>query len=287
MAYTTDELGWRKSLPDYRDDRYRYDKTLKAELMPVGNFPIRTSPQKKELAKIPHVDQGYTGSCTGEGTAVAVAVQRNVGQRSGSFIYYEARRMIGETNVDNGAYGRDACKVAANLGVPHHRLWPTELGPDGRQLRVHEDPSDKADKDAAKRKIFTYHPLVDLFVEARACLAAGHFFLGGFSVYDSIDDSIVEQFGIIEMPRGNFQGGHWVCWTGHDDDFRNSEWAKWARDNGCPDARIPERVYMHRGSWGKGWGRNGDFAMDARYVEHRGLFGDGQTLRGYANENRT
>lgn len=292
MSYTTDRMGWRPDLPDYRDEPYRFENALRSEILSDDEIPVETHPQAREVAKVPVVDQGRTGSCVGEGTAFTAAVERNVGQRSGAFIYAEARKMIGELHLDNGAYGRHGCAVACTAGVPHFKKWPTVLGPDGHQLRVHEDPNEKADADALKRKLFAYHGFgYDRGREFRSCLASkrgvsiGHLFMIGFSVYSNIADSRVSRFGIVQMPSGSFWGGHWVSLHGHHDNFRESEWAQWARNGGYPESMIPERVYYGRNSWGD-WGRGGDFVIDARYLESHDLARDARTLRGFEDERR-
>lgn len=283
---TARRMGWRKDLPDYRDEPYRFENALKSEIVAAGDRPIRSKPQRKELDRIPVQDQGYAGSCTGEGTGVMAAVERNVKMRSSIFIYAEARKMIGELHLDNGAYGRHSCQVVAKAGAPVESKWPRDLDPKTRKpRRLHEDPDDAADRDAAKRRTFTHHPLWTPD-EYQSCLASNHLFAIGYSVFTNHWDPFVDQFGILGWPAGRLEGGHWVCVCGVDNDFRNSEWAQWARNNGAPDSRIPERAYEVRGSWGIEYGRGGHYMIDAAVIEHPRLADDAQTLRGFADPNR-
>lgn len=287
MSYTVERLGARPSLPDYRDRAFLFERTLAGELMNYEDLPPESHPQARQVDKVPVVDQGRTGSCVGEASAFVAAVQRNVTQRSGSFVYYECRRMIGETNQDAGAYGVDGCKVVSTLGVPRHSLWPTELGPDGHQLRVFEDPNEKADVDALKRKLFTYHHFgPNREHEFRSCLTR-HLLLGSITVFSNMWDPRVDRFGIIPRPAGSFQGGHRLAFTGYYDDFRSSEWAAHARREGCPESFIPKRAYKGRNSWGIEWGRGGNFVIDADFLEDHEMAWDFQTLRGYEDERRT
>jgi hypothetical protein len=278
-------LGWRPSLPDYRDAAYRFGTALKAELIAPAELPPSAQPQRRELDKLPVLDQGMCSGCTGFGTALMDAVERNVTLRSPLFIYYEARRLIGETGVDNGAYGRDAVKVCASLGAPTLNLWPTHVDPAGNVLNVFDDPADKADRDAAKRKAFSYHPVANA-QEFRSCLAGGHLFAIGITCYSNLFAEAVDNRGVVPMPAGQDEGGHWVPIIGYDDKFRESQWAQEARNAGLPDSAIPERVYEFQNSWSEQWGRHGRGVLHAEYVESPYLADDGQTIRGFARDDR-
>lgn len=278
-------LGWRPSRPHIEDRKYQFSTALKREL--AGEFPSLQRPQQKEVDKMPVLDQGQCSGCTGYGTAPHAAVERNVSIRSATMIYALARKKIGELGLDNGAYGRDAVAVAATMGVSREQFWPHELDPN-TQLppNLHDDPSEnnKVMADALKRKEFTYHPLATR-QEMRSCLLR-HTFCTGITCYSNLFDPIVEKFGIIPNPSGSDEGGHWLWFIGADFNFRESEWAKWARDNGFPDSLIPNEVYIGQNSWGNSWGRNGRFVIPATYLEDTNLTGDGQTLRGFADENK-
>lgn len=277
-------LGWRPSLPDYRDEGYQFSRALRHELLAPAALPPSAKPQRRELDRLPVLDQGQSGSCTGFGTALLDAVERNVSLRSPLFIYYEARRLIGETDVDNGAYGRDAVKVCATLGAPRESFWPSELSGAGVPIRLFDDPADKADRDAAKRRAFSYHPLGN-GQEFRSCMAGGHPFALGITCYSNLFSPAVDRFGIVPMPSGYDEGGHWLCFIGYDDEFRSSEWAQEARNGGLPDSAIPEWVYEFQNSWSDQWGRNGRGVIPAEYVENPYLASDGQTIRGFARDD--
>lgn len=272
-------LGWRPDRPDYRDQPYRFARALAGEMLGPAALPPSARPQRREVDAHGVLDQGATGSCTGHGTGLCAAVERNVTKRSPFFIYYEARRIIGETDVDNGAYIRDAVKVCSIIGAPVFSKWPSDMA------KLFVDPGDKADADAAKRKVFTYHRLQG-GQEFRSCLAGGHLFTIGFSCYANLFSPLVERFGVVPMPAGGDEGGHCVAVIGYNDDFPNSEWAKWARDDGFPASAIPTRVYECQNSWGTNWGRNGRFVIPAEYLEDENLADDAWTLRGFSDETR-
>lgn len=275
--------GWRRSLPDFRDRKYRFSNALSHEM--ASEFPPLQRPQKREVDAQPVLDQGQCSGCTGFGTAPMVAVERNVSVRSATFIYYEARRVIGETNVDNGAYGRDAVAVASNLGVPREHLWSHALDSQTETpANLFLDPTEKADIDASKRKSFTYHPLATR-QEFRSCLLR-HTFAIGITCFSNLFDERTAATGIIPDPAGDNEGGHWLWFIGADFNFRESEWAQWARNQGFPDSEIPNEVYIGQNSWSERWGRAGRFVIPASYLEDRDLADDGQTLRGFSDENK-
>lgn len=272
-------LGWRPDRPDYRDVPYSFRSSLRSEMVAVESLPPRATPQRREVDGHGVLDQGATGSCTGHGAGLCAAVERNVSKRSPFFIYYEARRIIDETGVDNGAYIRDAVKVCSTIGSPHYSLWPSD------PTKLFTDPVLRADQDAAKRKIFTYHR-VQGSQEFRSCLANGHLFTIGFSCYSNLFTSLVSKFGIVSMPEGQDEGGHCVAVIGYDDQFKQSEWAQWARSGGYPESLIPNRAYECQNSWGDDWGRRGRFIMPAQYLEDTNLADDAWTLRGFEADDK-
>jgi hypothetical protein len=278
-ATTSKGLGWRPNLPDYRDRQYKFGNALRAELKPEAAIPPRAQPQRKEVNRHGVLNQLMSSGCTGHGVGLCAAVERNVSKRAPLFIYYEARRLIGETDVDNGAYIRDAAKVVSTLGAPSYGKWPTSMD------KVLEDPSAAADRDALKRKLFTYHS-VETRQEILSCLAGGHLLAIGFSVYENFFDPQCMRYGIAPMPAGSQQGGHCVACIGYDLDFRNSEWAQWARNQGVPDSQIPAEVVECQNSWDVDAHREGRFVIPLDFITDPDLAGDFVTLRGFADENR-
>lgn len=274
---TKSGLGWRPDKPDYRDREYRFNRALTGEMMALAALPPYATPQRKEVDAHGVMDQGNTGSCTGHGTGLCAAVERNVRPRSPYFIYYEARRIIGETDVDNGAYIRDAVKVCSDLGAPRYSIWPS------MPANLCVDPIEKADIDAAKRKVFSYHRLRggNGGQEFRSCLAGGHLFTIGFTCFDNLFSERVDQTGIIPMPGGADVGGHCIAIIGYADNFQSSQWAQEARNAGVPDSMIPNRVYELQNSWSASWGRNGRGVIPAEFLEDEYLADDAWTLRGF------
>lgn len=264
-------LGWRPDLPDFRDEIYETPK--------LGFFSRRKEPDAAlvpRFDRIPVFDQLRTNSCTGNAVSAMMTYTRGVTPRSRLQIYYEARRIIGETHIDEGAYIRDCIKVISNLGAGREDWWPF------KEENVLVDPPLAVDRDALMRKIFNYKRLTD-GASYRHCLVEGFPFVIGFSVYDHFMGGLPRQFGIVTLPDPNLKlsGGHAVCVIGYDKNFRESLWAKDAVSRGYPVHLIPEAVYIVRNSWGADWGRGGNFAIDMRYFDDPRLAADAWTIRKY------
>lgn len=285
--------GWRRNLPDHRDRNYSFSRVLGAELLPVEDLPVRSAPQRKEVLTHGIRNQGPAGSCVGHGFGLAATVERNVKPRSPLWIYAKCRMRRGELSVDLGAYPRDACKVLAEEGAPIESKWPyriLDVNGTSEVANLFAEPPAKANADAAKRKLFTYHELRNGH-EMRSCLAEtkakkGHLFCVGVSVFQNWSDPIVDRFGIIPNPRGFDDGGHLVPVIGHDDRFRESEYAYECRAAGFPEGAIPERVYVFQNSWDDDWGHKGWGYIPCDYVESPYFAGDALTLRGFEDPNR-
>jgi hypothetical protein len=262
---TVARMGWRPDLPDYRDHLFQ------AKLAPALAPTYPPTAQVPRFQNQPVFDQGYLGSCTANAIATVFQFERNVAPRSRLQLYYEERRIIGETDQDNGAYLRDGVRVASTLGAGREVWWPYDT------TRFAEDPPLTVDRDALKRRIFRYTRLLTRD-DFRLCIASGHPFVIGFTVYDFFLSPLADDFGIIPLPRSGErqQGGHAVAVYGYESNFGRTAWADQARAQGM--TLIPEDVYLCRNSWGY-WGNAGNFAIDAAYLENPGLAGDAWTLR--------
>merc|ERR1712159_460794 len=114
--------GWRRQLPDKRDERYEQPAHEPASAIDLRND------------NMPEVyDQGALGSCTANAIAAAFEYcEAKQGYEhkftpSRLFIYYNERRMEGTTGSDSGAEIRDGIKSLNRLGVCPETEWPYDI----------------------------------------------------------------------------------------------------------------------------------------------------------------
>lgn len=264
---TTAGLGWRPDIPSHRDFRLSASRETKRELE-ADLAPSLFAPRYEVQ---PVFDQGLRGSCVGQSWAGVHAFVRKVTPRSAMFVYAECRKLWNELDQDPGAYIRDGAAVTANLGVPRDDLWPDI------EKNLHLDPVDKADVDAAKRKIFKYYR-VEQTAEKLACLAAGFPFVIGAAVFPSWLDDRAAQTGWIPNPGPNerMDGGHAFVAYRREANFRETRWGNALIGQGI---EVSEAAYRCRNSWGEHWGQGGDFWIPAEYLENLSLADDAWTIR--------
>lgn len=230
--------GWRPQRPDHRD--HEFLPTVARQQLP---------PQVKlDVTRIPVLDQGQQGSCTGHGTAGVVmfdqqAQGESVVVPSREFIYYNARVYEGTQYFDSGAQVRDALKVVAQLGVPPDSDFP--YNPSVFDVR----PPAQAYADATKQEALVYEAVQYPHIDQ--ALASGFPVVFGFTVYESFESPQVAQTGVVPVPRRGEQviGGHCVFTYGNNSSYSNTI------------DRMPPRTKPCRNSWGPEWGDRGDFYL--------------------------
>lgn len=259
-------FGWRPDIPDFRDKLYRASKDTAVALAPALLIPDSRLP--------PVFDQGQTSSCVGNSTSVMATYVTKQIVRSRLFIYFEARRLIGETKSDEGCYIRDGIKVLANIGAPSEKTWAFNT------KNVLLEPNAASTQEASTHKVAKYMRLQSR-QDFRSCIAEGYPFVTGFTVYNNFMSDQVANTGVLQLPNASekMQGGHAICVVGYDSNFKKSRWGVWARNKGLPDSQIPNDVYLIRNSWGSEWGYHGNFAIDAKYLENPNMSDDAWTIR--------
>jgi hypothetical protein len=264
-------LGWRPDLPDFRDHRYSASAHGQVEL----SQPLPVRHEAPRFRKLEIKNQRNIGSCTGQAWSREAARERKLTPQSALAIYYEERRINGETEIDAGAYIRDGAKVVTSYGVPTEKLWPDV------DDNVFRDPSAKADKDASRKVFGEYLRVGPSQQEMCAVIASGHGFVMGISCYDSMFTSITDRTGIISYPQPgeSLQGGHALQYGGYDLKFRESEAAQRFRAMGFPDSVIPEQVLIFANSWDVSWGDGGYGYLDMRFAVDENLADDRWTIR--------
>lgn len=127
-------LGWKPDIPDFRDLIYSAPKSLLIEGGLPAAVDLREShkdtdgscgPDEDKDSNIPALifNQSITNSCVGQSVAkdfesiLMIQDSIEVFTLSRLFIYYNARKAIGQENIDEGCVIRDAFKSINRDGV--------------------------------------------------------------------------------------------------------------------------------------------------------------------------
>jgi C1A family cysteine protease len=256
------QYGWIPDLPDIRDHLFGAAPAI------VANLPARVDLRDK----CPKVyDQGRIGSCTAN--AISAAFEYCLLQQrmedflpSRLFIYYNERQIERHIPIDSGAQIRDGIKSVAKIGVCDEAEWPyddtpadpnTSLFPPGAHASTR--PTEKCYQSARDNIVTSYRRLPRSLNQYKGCLASGHPFVFGFSVYSSFESVEVRNAGVLQMPQTDESmiGGHAVLAVGYDDATSR---------------------FIVRNSWGDQWGTQGYFTMPYAYLTDRGLASDFWTI---------
>lgn len=239
--------GWVPEPSDHRD----WPLSKMTSVMSTYS-PDSASLNRQNLS--PVRDQMTVGSCTGMAVAAAVEYLRRKPTEdfwetlySPLFPYWFARKAIGMTDVDSGAYIRDAVKSVAHHGIARESDWkyyqPT------KRLKVR--PSDRAIKSAASWKLGAYYRCSGLS-DVKQAIAADFPVVGGFLCFSNLGAASTWDTGIVLPPSGSIQGGHAVLFVGYDDN---------------------RRLVTFENSWGEDWGEKGYGYLPYQFFE-KGLTSD-------------
>ena len=241
-------FGTHPDVPDLRDRVF----------LPVS----KANPKSVDLRPDapPIYDQGSLNSCCANAIAAAIWYeQRRAGHArvpspSRLFLYFNERvydRVVPQ-NVPVSL--RDAYKVAARLGVCPEPLWPYRIRQYARR------PSHGCYRLARQSRLAGYYRLHRELDDFRSCLADGHPFALGVSVYPSLRTARVHRTGLIPMPARHERliGGHAILIVGYND--------------------ATER-FIVRNSWGNQWGQQGYGQLPYEYLMHTSLAWDFWTCR--------
>jgi C1A family cysteine protease len=238
--------GWVPDLPDARDHLFAAAPRFLIDL------PAKTDLRDRCPKEI--YDQGQLGSCTANaiGAAFEFELLKQQAQDfmpSRLFIYYNERVIEGTVDSDSGAMIRDGIKSVAKQGVCPETTWPYDI------TDFAERPSDQCYTEAQQHRVASYQRIPRVLNQMKGCLADGHPFVFGFTVYESFESQEVAKTGVVPMPSPNEQmlGGHAVLAVGYDD---------------------AQQRFLVRNSWGDGWGMGGYFTMPYTYLTERSLSSD-------------
>ena len=197
--------GWIPDAPDFRD-AYLAGPTVK----PAKETDLET------IFHVPMVSQKDAGACVGHGTERCARFARfknGLLDWPGSrlYTYYNARRLEGETAVDNGAQIRDGIKGIVKWGISHEILWPYDTA------KVTLEPTARAYKDGELNQAIRYQRVPQTPDSIRGVLTAGWPIIFGQTLYESFESDAVTRTGIVPVPASNESvvGRHCMVLWGH------------------------------------------------------------------------
>ena len=253
MQKQTFYFGHLPEPPDARD--YKFKASPAVTIKPIDlswAFP-------------PVRNQGTLGSCTAFATAAMVEFVRNKQKLSPwtpspLFTYYATRKIEGTTELDSGAYVRDALKSTVNYGSTREEYWPYIT------TNFAINPPDFAWQDAEKHQALVYFKINQIKEDILSCLSEGYPFTFGAKLYQSFIDTQTDFIitNYVPMPdtsKEAFVGGHCMLAVGFTLDENN-------------------KVYIKvRNSWDYTVGLNGYHYMPIEYFLNPYLSMDFWTIR--------
>lgn len=245
--------GWKPDRPAPHQDWKLSEK--------LGALPHKT-PESPSLKRefFPEIrDQGELGSCTGHAlrSCLAYKMRERYPEKLGGewgqnwdlsplAAYWLARDEDNSTDVDVGAYIRDAVTGARKHGIPTEESWPYDIAyfakrptklafKTGRWHQADNVATYRCDEDNNRVKT------IDRMLQA---LAAGLPIEFGFTCFSNLSEA--DGNGRIPMPdwASREEGGHAVAIFGAD---------------------IPSRHFWGPNSWSDQWGDKGYFHLPFDY----------------------
>lgn len=227
--------GWIPQRPDMRDQLFA---------PPEGAIPTS---HLLDVTKLPKLDQGQQGSCTGHGpigpvTFLQQAMKLKIVEPSPAFIYWNARVPEKTTDQDSGASVRDSVAGVAKWGVCPN----TEFKYSDQVFN--KKPSAKDFKDALLQQALVYQSVPNSGITG--AIASGFPFVYGFTVYETFEGDEVAKTGVVPIPKKgeSVLGGHCTYAFGYNTLATES-------------LGIPPKSVACRNSWGPDWGDGGNFYL--------------------------
>jgi C1A family cysteine protease len=243
------KYGWIPDLPDQRDFPY---------IRLAVSIPQLPSKFDLRINCTPIEDQGELGSCTacalvGNLEYIKKEKAKKIFNFSKLFLYYNERAIRHTVKEDSGASIRDGIKSLVKYGDCLEAIWPYQIN------KFTIKPLKAAYVNAKEYQIVSYYR-IHTMDEMKHTISKGYPFVFGFAVYESFEEDIVAETGIMPMPEMEERmiGGHAVMGVGYDD---------------------KKKTFMVRNSWGRKWGDKGYFYMPYKYISNKYLASDFWTIR--------
>jgi C1A family cysteine protease len=219
----------------------------------------------------PVFDQGETNSCGAQSGAALMSflfpeVKAGFSRNQ---LYWSVREIEGDPDKDDGVDTRNVLKAMQKAGVAPESTWPFD------PKAIFTAPPASVMTEAESYKITSYTRLVGA-TDYLNCLAAGHPFILGFMVPESLDGDEVAKTGILPIPdlsKESIVGGHDTLVVGYDRNFTSTPFFK---ASGIDPKLVSDTALLVRNSWGSKWSPNfrGHFWMPLAYATNPTTGGD-------------
>lgn len=246
-------LNWKRDLP-HAGDRHWKDHAPRRWVLP-SRIDLRESCGAIR-------DQGQMGSCTAHALAGALGYLNKIGDPafnvpdspgagafSRLFIYWKERVLEGDAYLDQGATLRSGITALIQTGACREQSWPYH------KEYLFMRPTKEVFTEAWKHRLTDALRLDNWKLsQLRNCLAQGHPFVFGISVYSSF--FATKSDGLVQTPPTDYDelmGGHALCAVGYDD---------------------LQKVFIVRNSWGLDWGDRGYCYISYDYLKSPYLAAD-------------
>jgi C1A family cysteine protease len=209
-------------------------------------------PSKVDLSKTCNKpeDQSVLGSCVSCAAVEALEFLERKNRKfplelSKLFVYYNARAIIGNEDLNTGTTIREVMKALKKYGCSTEYYWPYVTD------NFRDKPPKIAYNNGSKRKIQAYYTLITLD-DMKSCLADGYPFLFGIYVFDNFVSDAVRESGIVSLPDPGESrlGGHCMLCVGYDDETE---------------------TFKFMNSWGSSWGQKGFGSIPYEYLIQKDL----------------
>jgi len=205
-------------------------------------------------------DQEDIGSCVANGVCLDIKYRYKLQgvdfEPSRLFEYWNARCLTRDCYEDTGTTIRHGMKAAKKYGICEEQYWEYETD------KFAVKPGYHAFKDGLDHQALKYEAITLIQEQIESVLFKKFPVVLGIAIYTSFLSEEVSTNGVIPMPNlyddnERMEGGHCITLIGYD-----------ARNN----------VYTARNSWGRDWGRDGNFLIPYSYIHNRDLTFDAWTV---------
>lgn len=235
-------------------DKYDVKRYLGSDILPISFNIFQKHEIKNELL---NMDQGKTNSCTANAVSFAYAFDTikhdDFIMPSRLFIYYNAKKLDGSVDNDNGCEIISALKAISYYGICDESIWPFDVA------NINIEPSEKCYEIARSSNKVIYARLEiktnDYLIDLKYAIASGYVIIFALKIYDSFITKTVAITSIVPIPKWDDVeiGYHTMCIIGY-----------------CDESRL----FVVKNFWSRIWGCDGCLFIPYEYICNRDMIDD-------------